>query len=158
MKVIVPGSYDPVTLGHLDVIERAHAAYGEVYAVIFVNPKKSYTFSLEDRARMLELATEHLSGVTVGFSDGYVVDYMREHGIQKIVKGYRNGDDLEYERVQADYNFTHGGFETDLIAASESLLHVSSTLARKMIEGGKDLESILPASSVRYLKQKGFIK
>ena len=86
MKVILPGSYDPVTLGHLDVIRRASEMYEEVYAVVFINPEKSYTFSLDDRVSMLMLATEGLDNVLVSYSLGRVVDYMREHGLQKIVK------------------------------------------------------------------------
>ena len=102
MKVILPGSYDPVTIGHLDIIKRAAEKYSEVFAVIFVNPKKTYRFSAEDRVRMLSLATEDLSNVRVDYSEGFVIDYMNEHGIDKIVKGYRNETDLEYEKVQAE--------------------------------------------------------
>ena len=95
MSVILPGSYDPVTVGHLDIIRRAAEAHDEVYVVIFVNPEKTYTFSLDDRMRMLMLATDDYDNVLVSYSNGMVVDYMREHGIEKIIKGYRNEVDLE---------------------------------------------------------------
>ena len=88
MKVILPGSYDPVTLGHLDIIRRAAESYSEIYVVIFVNPKKNYTFSVEERLDMLRLALSDIKGVKVDFSDGFVVDYMKEHCIDKIIKGY----------------------------------------------------------------------
>ena len=113
MSVIVPGSYDPVTVGHLDIIRRAAEENDEVYAVIFVNPEKEYLFSLDDRVRMLILATDELPNVLVSYSNGFVIDYMREHEIEKIVKGYRNEKDLEYERVQAEYNLRNGGYETE---------------------------------------------
>ncbi|MBP3582537.1 MAG: adenylyltransferase/cytidyltransferase family protein, partial [Clostridia bacterium] len=87
--VILPGSYDPVTIGHLDIIKRAAEEYERVYAVIFINPNKSYRFSLDDRVRMLMIATEGLENVLVSYSTGLVIDYMREHEIDKIVKGYR---------------------------------------------------------------------
>ena len=152
-RVILPGSYDPVTLGHLEIIKRAAALYEEVYAVIFVNSKKNYTFSLEDRIKMLILATDGLDNVTVGSSDGLVIDYMREYGIEKIVKGYRNDTDLEYEKIQAEYNLKHGGYETELILADESMRSVSSTKARELIERGADLTSVLCDSVIEYIKK-----
>lgn len=152
MSVIVPGSYDPVTLGHLDVIKRAQEKYGEVYAVIFVNPEKKYTFSLDDRVRMLMLATDELCGVLVSYSNGRVVDYMREHDIEGIVKGYRNDSDLEYEKIQADYNKKHGGYDTEFLKCREGLEFVSSTEARRRIELCEDLTDILPGSVIDYIK------
>ena len=154
MRVILPGSYDPVTLGHLDLIRRAALEYEEVFAVIFVNPEKTYTFPLDDRVRMLMLATDGLDNVLVSYSNGRVVDYMREHEIEKIIKGYRDGTDLEYERVQAEYNMKHGGFETLLWQAAPELVAVSSTLARESIREGAPLEKILPESVVNYIKTR----
>ena len=112
-SVIIPGSYDPVTLGHIDIIRRAAEEYEEVYAVIFKNPAKEYFFSLSDRVKMLILATEDMDNVLVSYSDGYVVDYMRDHGIERIIKGVRDDKDVEYEKVQAEYNLLHGGYETE---------------------------------------------
>ena len=152
MSVLVPGSYDPVTLGHLDIIRRAAEKYGEVYAVIFVNPEKHYTFSAKERVDMLKLATEQLDGVTVGYSDGYVVDYMKEHGIEKIVKGYRNLRDLEYEKIQAEYNFSRGGYETELLECSDGFAEISSTEARRRIAEGEELSDILPSVVVEFIR------
>ena len=131
MSVIMPGSYDPVTVGHREMIRRVAEKEDEVYVVIFNNPNKEYTFSLEYRVAMLMLATEDLDNVIVSYSLGYVVDYMREHGIERIVKGYRNERDLEWERYQAEYNLAHGGYETELIRADEEYLNVSSSLVRE---------------------------
>ena len=141
--VILPGSYDPPTLGHLDMITRAAEQYSEVYAVIFQNPEKKYTFSLDERTRMLILATDHLENVLVSSSSGLVIDYMREHGISKIIKGFRNETDLEYEKKQAEWNMRNGGYETELWPADEALAHVSSTLARKKILDGEDTGELL---------------
>ena len=154
MKVILPGSYDPVTLGHLDIIERAAAEYDDVRAVIFVNPEKKYSFSVEERLHMLSIATSHIPNVSVDFYGGYVVDYMKKEGIDKIVKGYRSDADLEYERVQADYNFSHGGYPTELYRCRDELSRVSSTLARERIFSCGSLEGILPASVIEYIKSK----
>ena len=152
-SVILPGSYDPVTLGHLEIIKRAAKEYEEVYAVIFTNPEKSYTFSLEDRVKMLILATDELENVLVSYSNGLVIDYMREHEIEKIIKGYRNSVDLEYEKHQAEWNLKNGGFETELWPAEDSMRGISSTLAREMIKNGEDLSGVLPEKVISFIEK-----
>ena len=152
MSVIMPGSYDPVTLGHIDMIRRVAEREDEVYVVIFTNPDKKYTFSLHDRMAMLMLATEDLDNVIVSYSLGYVVDYLREHGIDKIVKGYRNEKDLEWERIQAEYNFKHGGYDTELIPADEQYLNVSSTIVRERLKNGEPLDGLLSDNVIKYIK------
>ena len=154
MSVILPGSYDPVTLGHLALIKKASEEYDEVYAVIFVNPEKEYTFSLDDRVRMLFLATDDLPNVMVSYSNGFVIDYMREHGIDKIIKGYRNDTDLEYERRQAEYNLRYGGYETILLPAESGFEGISSTEARRRIENGENLDDVLPEGVIKYIKER----
>ena len=154
MKVIVPGSYDPVTLGHLEVIRYAAGYYEEAYAVIFINPDKEYTFSVEERLEMLRLATKDIPDVKVDFYSGYVVDYMKKNGIEKIVKGYRNRKDIEDEQMQAEYNFSHGGYLTELFECPTELMHVSSTLARERIKNGESLEGILPDEVIEYITKK----
>ena len=151
MSVIMPGSYDPVTLGHLEMIRKVARREDEVYVVIFSNPAKNYTFSLDDRVAMLMLATEELDNVFVSYSLGYVIDYMREHDIERIVKGYRNDADLVWEREQAEYNMKHGGYETELILCDDSLKHISSTLVREKIKSGESLEGLLPKNVEEYI-------
>lgn len=152
MKIIVPGSYDPVTLGHLDIIRRAAERYDEVYAVIFRNPDKTYRYSLDDRMRMLMLATDGLDNVLVSESDGLVIDYMREHGIDKIVKGYRNDADLAYEKIQEDFNFSQGGYQTEYLKADARFAGISSTLVREKTDKGESLEGLLPDAVIRYIE------
>ena len=151
MSVILPGSYDPVTVGHVDIIRRAAEKYGEVYAVVFINPDKEYTFSLDDRVAMLMLATEDIEGCMVSYSMGRVVDYMREHGIEKIVKGYRSEADLAYERPQAQYNMHHGGYETEFMRSAPEHEHISSTLARERLLSGESLDGILSPRVCEYI-------
>ena len=155
MKVILPGSYDPVTLGHLEVIRRASREFDEVYAVIFTNPKKEYKFSLDDRVRMLILATEELQNVIVSYSAGLVIDYMREHEIDKIVKGYRTDADLPWEMEQAEWNKAHGGYDTELWKCESEYENISSTLARGLISEGGDLSGVLPSEVIEYIASHG---
>lgn len=154
MSVILPGSYDPVTLGHFELIKKASELYEKVYAVIFINPDKKYAFSPEERVKMLVLATEELGNVTVDYYDGYVIDYMREHGIEKIIKGYRNETDLEYEKKQAEYNLKFGGYETEFWQAAKGMKDVSSTKARELISAGANLTEILPQKVISYINNR----
>ncbi len=152
---IIPGSYDPVTLGHLDIIRRAAAEYDEVYAVIFQNPKKTYTFSLSDRVRMLMLATDDIDNCLVSYSSGLVIDYMRDHGIDRIVKGYRNEIDYAYEKEMAEWNKKMGGYDTVLLPANEALTEVSSTRVRELLRTGGDLTELLPSAVIDLLRSEG---
>jgi len=151
MSVILPGSYDPITKGHLDVIRRASEKYDEVYVVAFTNPNKTYTFSVEDRVRMLMIATDDLDNVMVSYSNGLVIDYMTDHEISKIIKGYRNDEDLKWEREQAEWNYKHGRYETELWKCSDGLENVSSTVAREAIKKGEELD-MLPEGVAEYIK------
>ena len=153
MSVILPGSYDPVTKGHLDIIRRAAEKYDEVYVVVFTNPKKSYMFSVEDRARMLMLATDDLDNVLVSYSNGLVIDYMTDHEITKIIKGYRTEEDLVWEREQADWNWQHGRYETELWKCNDGLEGISSTVAREAIQSGAPLD-MLPEKVAEYIRNK----
>ena len=152
MSVIMPGSYDPVTLGHVEMIRRVAEKEDEVYVVIFTNPNKTYSFSLEDRVAMLMLATEDLDNVIVSYSLGYVVDYMRDHDIERIVKGYRNDADLAWEKEQAAYNLEHGGYETELILCDKKYENISSSLVREKIKNGEDVSDLLHPSVIKYLE------
>ena len=152
MRVIVPGSFDPVTFGHLEIIRKAAQKYQEVFVVVFINPEKTYTFSTEERVKMLLLATEGLDNVIVSYSPGLVIDYMREHNIQKIVKGWRNAKDLEYEKIQAQWNFSHGGYETELLECDEEFKSISSTLVRERINESKPIDKLVPKNVSEYIK------
>lgn len=152
-SVILPGSYDPVTVGHLDIIRRAAERFDEVYVVAFVNPKKKYRFSVEERVKMLILATDDLENVLVSYSDGLVIDYMRDHGIEKIVKGYRTDEDLPWEREQAEWNLKHGGYETELWKCREGFEEVSSTAVRCALDDGSEITELVPESVSEYISK-----
>ncbi len=154
LTVLLPGSYDPPTLGHLSLIERAAKEYGKVHAVAFVNPEKKYTFSRDERIQMLRLMTAHLPSVTVGYAEGLVIDYAKENGIDLLIKGYRNETDLAYERAQAAWNLENGGIETLLLPATEGLEEISSTAAREALSKKSTAHSLLHESVWRFIENK----
>ena len=151
-SVILPGSYDPVTLGHYEIIKRAAQEYEQVFAVVFNNPEKKYRFLPEQRVKMLILATEEFDNVMVSYSAGLVIDYMREHGIEKIIKGYRNDADLSYEREQAVWNFKHGGYPTEFIKCPPELENISSSEVRRRLDTGEAFDSLVLPSVLEYIK------
>ncbi len=154
MSVILPGSYDPVTNGHLDIIRRAAKEYDEVYVVVFNNPKKTYTFTLDERVQMLMIATDDLENVLVSCSAGLVIDYMHDHEIEKIIKGYRTEADLAWEHEQAEWNLKNGGYETELWKCSDGMENISSTAAREAMQNGEPLD-MLPEGVREYIISRG---
>ena len=101
---IVPGSFDPITVGHVDVIERAAAIFDTVVVMVMVNREKSYMFDIDKRAQLAKLSCDHLDNVKVLSSEGMLVDAVRELGANAIIKGVRTIKDFKYEQIQAYYN------------------------------------------------------
>ena len=153
MKVILPGSYDPITTGHMEIIRYAAEKYSAVYVVVFINESKVYRFTVDQRLKMLEIATRGMANVVVDAYSGRVVDYMRMHGIEQIVKGYRNEKDVEWERVQAEYNLREGGFSTELIRCNPSFENISSTRVRTMLDAGESVCGLLPSGVLEFIEK-----
>ena len=153
IAVLLPGSYDPPTRGHLSLVMQAAREYERVHVVAFVNPQKTYTFTPEEREEMLRLMTKKLPNVTVGFSEGLVIDYARENGISLLIKGYRNETDLAYEKTQADWNLENGGIETLLLPALDGAAHISSTAARAAL-GSENLSELLCENVLDFIKKR----
>ncbi len=152
---LLPGSYDPITLGHLDVIERALALYDEVVVAVMNNDQKTYLFDIDERAHLASLATSELSRVRVVKDEGMLVDLFDRLGADVIVKGVRNEKDRLYEEEMAAYNLLKNPrAKTVFLQASDALECVSSTLARERMEREQDLSAILPIAVVEYLKKK----
>ncbi len=159
MKCVVPGSYDPVTVGHLDIIARASEIFDEVWAVVFTNSDKHYRFTGELRLKMLAAACGELANVNTAQSDGMLVDFMREHGIRYIVKGVRDGSDFDYENKLAAINRSFcPEAETVLLPSRPELCHISSTMVRELIKYGKPLEGFMPEQAIRLLAGEGQLR
>jgi pantetheine-phosphate adenylyltransferase len=151
---VTAGTFDPVTLGHLDIITRAAAIFDEVVVGIFENPEKKKLFSLETRFAALAKAVEDLPNVKAVIGDGFVAEYAASIGACALVKGSRNGTDFEYEKLQADYNKLHFGMETLLLVSDARFDSLSSTLVREKLRAGEDAGTYLPAGVAEILKKE----
>jgi len=151
---VCPGSFDPVTLGHLDIFERAAAQFDEVIVAILVNPKKSGMFGIDERIEMIEEATAHLPNLRVESGEGLVVDFVRARGMTAIVKGLRTGTDFEYELQMAQMNKHIAGVDTFFVATTPRYSFVSSSLAKEVATFGGDVSELLPEPVNRRLQQK----
>ena len=147
MKIAVyPGSFDPITLGHLDVIERAAALFDKVVVCVMVNGgKNSGMFTGEERLELVKLATEHLGNVEAVRCEGLLAEFAREQGACALVKGVRNSGDFDWEYQMACINRSLcSELETVLLPAAAEHVYFSSTMAREMIKYKQDLTPYLP--------------
>ncbi len=152
---LCPGSFDPVTNGHMDVIERACELFERVHVTVFVHADKSPLFSVEDRLAMLQEATAHLRGVVVAQASGLLVDYARRHGIRVCVRGLRAVSDFEYELAMAEMNKRlYGDLETMFMMTRPAYSYLSSTLVREVARWGGDVAGLVPAGVAARLAQK----
>ncbi|MBP3322517.1 MAG: pantetheine-phosphate adenylyltransferase [Clostridia bacterium] len=150
--MLVAGSFDPVTLGHMTLIKYASEHYEEVYAVLFINVEKTYLFSLDQRRALLEAACAPYENVRVDAWEGMQYLYARDHGIGLVIRGYRSQEDLEYEKKVADFNRNAlPGFETILLPCSEELCDVSSTMVRDLLVRKGDVSPFVPVETLALL-------
>jgi pantetheine-phosphate adenylyltransferase len=142
---LVPGSFDPVTFGHLDVIERVARFFDSVIVAVIRNPQKSASlFSLGEREEMLVEVTSHLDNIRIEYFSGLLVDFAREHGADTIVKGLRAVTDFDYELQMAQMNQTLSGIDTFFLATSPQYSFLSSSLVREVARFGGDVSSLVP--------------
>ncbi len=151
---VCPGSFDPVTLGHIDIFERAAAQFDEVIVAVLINPKKSGMFDIDERIAMIDEATAHLPNLHAESGQGLVVDFVRERGMTAIVKGLRTGTDFEYELQMAQMNKHIAGVDTFFVATTPAYSFVSSSLAKEVATFGGDVSKLLPDSVNRRLQAK----
>ncbi len=141
---VCPGSFDPVTLGHVDIFERAAAQFDEVVVAVLVNPNKKGMFSAEERIELIRESTTHLPNLRVEAGSGLVVDFVKERGLTAIVKGLRTGTDFEYELQMAQMNRHVAGVDTFFVATTPQYSYVSSSLAKEVATLGGDVSDLLP--------------
>src|SRR4051794_3803197 len=142
---VCPGSFDPVTSGHVDVVRRATLLFDEVVVAVLTNPAKKVTFSLDERLEMLSQSLSGLDGVRVqAVSGGLLVDFCREVGAVAVVKGLRSGTDFAYELPMALMNRHLTGLETVFLPGEPRFEHVSSSLVKEVASHGGDVSGLVP--------------
>jgi pantetheine-phosphate adenylyltransferase len=144
-RAVCPGSFDPVTNGHVDVITRAAALYDELVVAVLVNPGKAGLFDVEERMELLRAATADLPGVVVDSFSGLLVNWCREHDVPVVVKGLRAVGDFEYELQMAQMNRELAGVETLFVPTAPQVGHLSSSLVKQIAAFGGDVSHLVPA-------------
>ncbi len=144
MRVICPGSFDPVTNGHLDVFIRAARIADEVTVAVLVNRNKEGMFSVDERMEILREVTSDLPNVRIDSFHGLLVDYCRAHDIQAIVKGLRAVSDFDYELQMAQMNHRLGDVETLFVSTNPQYSFLSSSLIKEIARHGGDVTGLVP--------------
>lgn len=149
----VTGSFDPVTLGHVDLVERAKEIFDKVYVLMLINPDKDYAFSVDLRLEMLRATFGGDVKVEVHFFDGYTADFCKKHGIEVLIRGIRNERDFEYEKKLAKANYDYGRLNTYFLYATDDLIDISSSGAKEAINSVK-IEAYMPKEAIKVLKER----
>lgn len=142
---VYPGSFDPITNGHLDVIKRAAAVFDEIIVLVLVNPNKSGMFKINERAELIEKAVEHIKNVKVKTYNGLLVNFMNENNIKVIVKGLRALSDFEYEFQMALWNKKLAPeIETFFMMTRAEYSYVSSSAVKQAVKFGGSIKGLVP--------------
>ena len=144
-RAVCPGSFDPVTNGHLDVFLRAAALFDEVTVAVLVNKKKSSMFTVEERIAMLTTELAHVPTIRIDSFHGLLVDYCRVNDIAAIVKGLRAVTDFDYELQMAQMNHGLAGIETLFVTTNPLYSYLSSSLVKEVATYGGDVSALVPA-------------
>lgn len=153
-RAICPGSFDPVTNGHLDIIGRVSRLYDEVVVAVFVNQSKTGLFSVEERMGMLREVTGDYPNVRIDSFQGLTVEYCRTHQISVIVKGLRAVSDFDYELQQSQMNLGLAGVETLFMATNPLYSFLSSSLIKDVAKWGGDVSPHVPDVVARKLTER----
>lgn len=153
-RCLCPGSFDPVTNGHLDVIERAASLFDEVVVAVLVNVSKKGLFSVDERIDMLEKTCAHLPSVRVESFEGLLVDFARERDIPAVVKGLRAVTDFDYELQMAQMNHRLTGLETLFVATNPDYSFLSSSLVKEVASYGGDVAGLVPDGVLQRLHER----
>ena len=157
MKAMYPGSFDPITLGHLDLISRASKMVDELYVVVMRNPKKKYFFTIEERVKLVRESVKGIPNVRVDFHEGLLVDYAKRNGIKVVIRGLRAVTDFEYELQMANANRKlFPELETVFLMTDEKYSFISSSLVKEVATLGGDVSQWVPDAVVKaFLERRG---
>jgi pantetheine-phosphate adenylyltransferase len=149
-----PGTYDPVTNGHLDIVARAANCFDRVVVAVLINPAKQPLFSLEERVAMLKEATVAMPAVEIDAFTGLLVDYARAHDVTAIVKGLRAVSDFDYELQMAQMNYRLAGVETMFMTTNPTWSYLSSSLVKDVARNGGDVGGLVPDFVAARLRER----
>lgn len=158
MLAVCPGSFDPITNGHLDVIARAAAIFDEVLVAVGQNSAKSYLFTADERLELVRESLVHLPNVRAEHLAGLIVDFVKARGGGVLVKGVRFAADFEFELQMATLNKLTGGVETLILPAASQWSTLSSTLIREIANHGGDVSDFVPEPVARRIRQRSLGK
>jgi pantetheine-phosphate adenylyltransferase len=153
-RAVCPGSFDPVTNGHLDVIERISGIFDEVVVAVLINKSKSGLFSTEERIELLRESTKSMSNVTIDSFHGLLVDFCKAHDIRVIVKGLRAVSDFDYELQMGQMNHSLAEIETLFMPTNPLYSFLSSSLVKEVATYGGDVSKLVPEPVLRALDGK----
>ena len=146
IKAVYPGSFDPLSNGHLDIINRAAKILDELHIIVSVNKSKKNTFTIEERVNMIKLVTKHLPNVYVTSYEGLVVNYCKENGIKILIRGLRNYQDYEAEFSLYQFNRDiDSNVETMLMMPTNKHIFVSSSAIKELVSFDADISNYVPA-------------
>jgi pantetheine-phosphate adenylyltransferase len=145
-RAVCPGSFDPITFGHLDIIERASKQFDEVLVTVFINRKKEGLFSIQERLDLIAANVAQFKNVIVESGEGLLVDYCKEKSVDVIVKGLRAVTDFDYELQMAQVHTQASGVETMFMATSPTHSFLSSSIVKELAYYGGDVSSMVPAN------------
>lgn len=152
---IYPGTFDPLTLGHLDLIERASHIFDRVIVAVVVNSRKNTVFSAEERVEMVKASTRNLKNVKVESFDGLLVAYARKKGVHVLLRGLRAFSDFEYEFQMALTNRKLAReIETIFLMPKETYSYINSSTVREVVERGGDSSGFVPPAVQRYIARR----
>jgi len=156
---IYPGSFDPITYGHIDLIKRALRIFDHIVIAVARNPKKGVLFSVRERVEMIKKATHGLKGISVEDFDGLLLDYVKKKGSSVVIRGLRMISDFEYEFQMALTNRKlNDSIETIFMMPNESFSYLSSRLIKEVVAFGADVKEFVPPFVEKKLKKKLFHK
>ena len=153
-RVVCPGSFDPVTNGHLDIISRAAQLYDEVVVAVALNPSKTTLFTVAERVELIRDATKQLENVRVDQFEGLTVDFCRDNDISAIVKGLRAVSDFDYEMQMAQMNYNQAGVETLFMTTNPLYAFLSSSLVKDFAKFGGDVSGLVPRAVLERLNSR----
>ena len=153
-SAVCPGSFDPITYGHLDIIERASSLYDEVVVAVMINHSKKSLFTVEERISLIQDVCQKFPNVRVDSWHGLLVDFCKKNDIPAIVKGLRVVSDFEYELQMSQMNHQLAGVETVFISTSPQYSYLSSSLVKEIATYGGDVSAYVPPTVLTQLLKK----